>query len=106
MPAKRFKILGRRCLRLSRTLSLRPPRRDVRYWTKADDPTNVRANQLASFALLACLGSVQRTARTQLNQKTKKNRDKDTGKLAYAKVLSKPRPIAITIDSPTKTFTI
>ena len=26
MPAKRFKILGRRCLRLSRILSLRPPR--------------------------------------------------------------------------------
>jgi len=66
----------------------------------------IRANQLASFALLAYLGSVQCTARTQLNQKTKKNSDKDTGKLAYGKVLSKPRPIAITIDSPTKTFRI
>ena len=57
--------------------------------------------QVASFALFACLGSVQRTARGHPNASTAKNNVKDIGKLAKGKVRSKTRPIPTMTDSPT-----
>ena len=43
---------------------------------------NRGANQLVSFTLFACLGSVQRTASGHPNASTAKNNDNETGKLA------------------------
>ena len=60
--------------------------------------------QLASFALFACLGSVQRTARGHPNASTAKNNDNETGKLVMGYIRSKARPIATTTASPITTI--